>query len=84
MSASDSPAFKAMIKPTMMAFDKLLAELDKQIAAVAAALSADTQQFESIISVPGIGLLSGSALLGLFRTVPRVMLVLRLAGGEGS
>ena len=67
MSASDSPAFKAMIKPTMMAFDKLLAELDKQIAAVAAALSADTQQFESIISVPGIGLLSGSALLGLFR-----------------
>jgi transposase len=47
--------------------DKLIAALDAQIAQAAAELSLDSQSFERITSVPGIGLLSGSVLLGLFQ-----------------
>jgi transposase len=67
MSAADSVSMKALLKPTMKELSKLLAALDKEIAAAAAVVSADTQDFEHITSVPGIGLLTGSALLGLFR-----------------
>ena len=67
MSADDSPAMKALLKPTMTELTKLLATIDKELARAAALVSADSGDFERITSVPGIGLLTGSALLGLFR-----------------
>lgn len=67
MTACDSPGLKASMATLMSEFSKLLNALDKQVTRAAAALSAQTQDFECITSVPGIGLLSGSALLGLFR-----------------
>jgi transposase len=67
MTASDNPALKASMVALMTEFSNLLSAMDRQIAQAAAALSAQTQDFECITSVPGIGLLSGSALLGLFR-----------------
>ncbi len=53
--------------PAMKEFTRLLATIDSMIAAAAGALSAQTRDFECITSVPGIGLLSGSMLLGVFR-----------------
>lgn len=67
MSAADSPALQALMKPTLAELDKLLAAIDKEVTRAAALVSADSGDFERITSVPGIGLLTGSALLGLFR-----------------
>lgn len=67
MSAADSPDLKALDKPATKVLNQLLAALDKRIAAAAAIVNGDTQDFQRITSVPGIGLLTGSALLGLFR-----------------
>lgn len=67
MTAADSPGLKALMAATMKEFAALLKAIDKEIAAAVRAMNADTLDFESITSVPGIGLLSGSVLLGLFR-----------------
>lgn len=48
-------------------FDKVIDALDSQIAQAAADLNLDSESFEHITSVPGIGLLSGSVLLSLFQ-----------------
>jgi len=75
MTASDVPALKAAMAPMMKAFTKVLAHIDSEIKKAVKALSADTRDFECITSIPGIGLLSGAALLGLFRR-------LRTQGGD--
>ncbi len=67
MSSADSPVLEAAMAPAMKEFTRLLATIDSMIAAAAGALSAQTRDFECITSVPGIGLLSGSMLLGVFR-----------------
>lgn len=54
-------------KPLLEEFAKLIATIDTQIAQAAQALNLDSEGFERITSVPGIGLLSGSVLLGLFQ-----------------
>jgi transposase len=51
----------------LVEFDKVIDALDTQIAQAVAELSLDSESFERITSVPGIGLLSGSVLLGLFQ-----------------
>ena len=51
----------------MAQFTKLIDAIDTQIAQAAADLNLDSEGFERITSVPGIGLLSGSVLLGLFQ-----------------
>jgi transposase len=67
MTGQDNAVLQAAMAPMMKELDKLLAKLDTMIAAAVKALSADSRDFECITSVPGIGLLSGSVLLGLFR-----------------
>ena len=67
MTVSDVPALKAEMASMMEAFAKVLAHIDSQIEKAAKALSADTKDFERITSIPGIGLLCGAALLGVFR-----------------
>jgi transposase len=66
-SLADNTALRISVKPLMKEFTKLLDSIDTQIAQAAADLSLDSGGFERITSVPGIGLLSGSALLGLFQ-----------------
>jgi transposase len=66
-SVADSAALRASVKPLMKEYTKLLDSIDAQIAQAAADLNLDSEGFERITSVPGIGLLSGSALLGLFQ-----------------
>jgi transposase len=51
----------------MTQFTKLLDAVDSKIAQAAADVNLDSEGFERITSVPGIGLLSGSVLLGLFQ-----------------
>jgi transposase len=66
-SLADSSELRATAKPLMAQFNKLIDTLDGQIAQAAADLNLDSEGFERITSVPGIGLLSGSVLLGLFQ-----------------
>lgn len=66
-SLLDSSELRATAKPLMTQFDKLIDTIDAQIAQAAADLNLDSEDFECITSVPGIGLLSGSVLLGLFQ-----------------
>jgi transposase len=66
-SVADCAALRASMKPLMAQFTKLIDSLDTQIAQAAADLNLDSEGFERITSVPGIGLLSGSVLLGLFQ-----------------
>ncbi|MEO8153932.1 MAG: IS110 family transposase [Rhizobacter sp.] len=66
-SLADSTLLRASAKPLMKEFTKLLDCIDQQIAQAAAELNLDCEGFERITSVPGIGLLSGSALLGVFQ-----------------
>ena len=76
MSSADCPELKKDMQPLMKEFVKLLKLMDKQITQSVKALStpaagskdcAGAKDFKRITSVPGIGLLTGSALLGLFR-----------------
>jgi transposase len=67
MSSSDSPDFRKIIEPVLDQCSKALGQLDKQIAKAVAVVDAGTGDFACITSVPGIGLLSGAALLGVFR-----------------
>lgn len=67
MSHVDCPALKPLMAPMMVEFTTLLAAVDKLIAAAVKALNGSSCDFECITSVPGVGLLSGAALLGLFR-----------------
>lgn len=66
-SVADCGELRASMKPLMAQFTKLITAIDTQIAQAAADLNLDSEGFERITSVPGIGLLSGSVLLGLFR-----------------
>jgi transposase len=66
-SVSDCATLRASMKPLMTQFTKLIDAIDTQIAQAAADLNLDSEGFERITSVPGIGLLSGSVLLGLFQ-----------------
>jgi transposase len=65
-SLADS-TLQAQAEPLMAQFAALLDALDDQIAQAAADLNLDSEDFERITSVPGLGLLSGSVLLGLFQ-----------------
>lgn len=67
MSAADCPAVLATLAPLMQEFDRALKAFDRQIRAAVQAVDAEGQAFDCITSVPGIGLLSGAALLGVFR-----------------
>lgn len=75
MSASGCPAARATLEPLMQELARTLKAFDQQIDAAVAAVDADQQDFGCITSVPGIGLLSGAALLGVFR---------RLAGASAD
>lgn len=66
-SAADCAEMRDPVAPLLGEFDKVIDALDTQIAQAAADLSLDSEDFEHITSVPGIGLLSGSVLLGLFQ-----------------
>jgi len=65
-SLADSPVLRAGSAALMCEFAKLLKQLDTQIKQACAALTLGSGDFERITSVPGIGLLSGAALLTLF------------------
>lgn len=67
MSAAGCPAAAATMAPLMQEFVQTLKQFDLQIAAAVRQINAQTHDFECITSVPGIGLLSGAALLGVFR-----------------
>ncbi len=67
MSAAGCPGVLATLESLMQEFARTLKVLDLQIRAAVAAVDAGQQDFECITSVPGIGLLSGAALLGVFR-----------------
>jgi transposase len=66
-SALDCAELRALMKPLLAGFTKLLDAVDSKIAQAAADVNLDSEGFERITSVPGIGLLSGSVLLGLFQ-----------------
>lgn len=66
-SVADCDELRASMKPLMAQFTKLIDAIDARIAQAAADLNLDSEGFERITSVPGIGLLSGSVLLGLFQ-----------------
>lgn len=65
MSVADSPQIREMCQAVLKEFGRLLKAIDAQIQRKVSQLG--TQDFKHITSVPGIGLLSGTALLGLFR-----------------
>ena len=67
MSAADCPDALALLAPVMHQLGSTLKSFDAQIAAAVLALDAGKKDFLCITSVPGIGLLSGAALLGVFR-----------------
>lgn len=67
LSAAACPAVLATLEPLMLEFARTLKSFDQQISCAVAAIDADQQDFDCITSVPGIGLLSGAALLGVFR-----------------
>lgn len=67
MSASGCLAVQASLEHLMQEFVRVLKQFDLQINAAVGAVDADRQDFERITSVPGIGLLSAAALLGVFR-----------------
>jgi transposase len=66
MSTADCPAARATLEPLMQEFERALKAFDRQIRAAVQAVDAHGQAFDCITSVPGIGLLSGAALLGVF------------------
>lgn len=66
-SAADCAEMRAQMAALLEQFDLLIDALEGQIAQAAADLNLDSEGFERITSVPGIGLLSGSVLLGLFQ-----------------
>jgi transposase len=66
-SVIDCDELRASMKPLLAQFTKLIDAIDTQIAQAVAELNLDSEGFERITSVPGIGLLSGSVLLGLFQ-----------------
>jgi transposase len=67
MSAAGCPAVLATLEPLMQELARTLKAFDAQIADAIQTVDASKQDFECITSVPGIGLLSGAALLGVFR-----------------
>lgn len=67
MSAADCPVALAILAPLMQELAQALKAFDLHIRAAVQALDAQGQAFRFITSVPGIGLLSGAALLGVFR-----------------
>jgi transposase len=66
-SAADCAEMPSEMTALIEQFDRLIDVIDGQIAQAAADLTLDSESFERITSVPGIGLLSGSVLLGLFQ-----------------
>ena len=69
LSAHDEPELAALITPLMDEFEAVMAELERLIADAARTVAGDTDELRHITSVPGIGLLSGAALLSLFKRV---------------
>ncbi len=67
LSAAGCPAVLATLEPLMQELARTLKAFDQQIDAAVATIDAGQQDFACITSVPGIGLLSGAALLGVFR-----------------
>lgn len=67
MSAAGCAPAQAFLEHLMQEFARVLKQFDLQIADAVSAVDADTHDFGRITSVPGIGLLSGAALLGVFR-----------------
>jgi transposase len=66
-SVLDCAELRALMKPILAGLTKVIDALDAKIAQAAADLNLDSEGFERITSVPGIGQLSGSVLLGLFQ-----------------
>jgi transposase len=75
MSAAGCAPAQANMTSLMQEFANVIKRYDQQIADAVKVVAADTQDFAHITSVPGIGLLSGAALLGVFR---------RLAAGNAD
>ena len=67
MGSAGSPVFLKTIKLVLDESRKALKQLDKQITKAVAMVDAESGDFACITSVPGIGLLTGAALLGVFR-----------------
>lgn len=70
-SVADCGEWRASLEPLMAQFTELIKAIDTRIAQAAAALSRGSEGFARITSVPGIGLLSGSVLLGLFQRLAK-------------
>jgi transposase len=65
-SMSEAPVTRKLLAQVMAPLDKVLQTLDKAIAKVAQQVDGAKQSMSSITSVPGLGPLSGTALLILF------------------
>ena len=66
-SVSDSAFMQTATRSLLQEFTRTLKAIDLEIEQAAKRIAAGTADFKRITSVPGIGLLSGAALLGLFR-----------------
>lgn len=66
-SVSDSALMRSTTQALLQEFTRTLGLIDREIEQAAKRIAAGTEDFKRITSVPGIGLLSGAALLGLFR-----------------
>lgn len=66
-AASHSAQLQATDAPVLEAFDRALAEMDRQIKQTVQTMPQGAQALAHITSVPGLGLLTGSALLVLFQ-----------------
>ncbi|CAG1016540.1 hypothetical protein BURC_01381 [Burkholderiaceae bacterium] len=70
MSAQDAPELQELMGTLTAEFDAVLARLEQRIGQAARAL-AHQEQWRHITSVPGIGVLSGAALLSVFTRLQR-------------
>lgn len=71
MSAQDAPELQELMGKLTAEFDAVLARLEQRISQAARTLAHHTEQWHHITSVPGIGVLSGAALLSVFRRLQR-------------
>lgn len=69
-SGSDNEFIRTTTTALLQEFKKALVAIDRQIGQAVKRIAAGTNEFKCITSVPGIGLLSGAAMLGLFRRMP--------------
>lgn len=66
-ASSHSAALRAGDAPVLQAFDAAIKQLDRQIQQAVRSMPQGSQDLSRIMSVPGLGALSGSALLVLFQ-----------------